>query len=134
MVFSPCINCIRWSTLYCQLPRRQSPSILAYDNKVPCIVSIASLTRANENVQLRILFSSGQAQINGGGAFCMARYSYITSAGGEVHEMRSLPSGAVLSAGWSGRKEDKVTYPLLRYFCRHLAIGSVPLSKQPGCS
>lgn len=45
--------------------------------KCPVDVSVYDLSMHAQHSQSRMFFSSGQAQMNGGGDFCMLRYSYI---------------------------------------------------------
>ena len=124
MIFPSSVGCIRWSTLIVSL----CPSLLIYERKLTTIkCPDHQLGPRTGSLQFKILFSSGQAQMNGGGDFCIARYSYEMSAWSSRQQNRQLTfwSYIVSFVDTVGRKEDiewGATYPLLRYFRRHLGI------------
>lgn len=66
----------------CQSPR----AVAAHDDEVPC-ASVGGERSVDkgwwEHSQSRMFFSSGTAQMKGGGAFCIARYSCMSVASGE---------------------------------------------------
>jgi hypothetical protein len=52
----------------------------AHDKEVPCVLEVSEKggVQGVVGIQVRIFFSSGAAQTNGGGSFCIVTYSLVS--------------------------------------------------------